>query len=636
MCGIVGIFDSLGASAVQEFDIRAMCDAIVHRGPNDYGYHVENHVGLGMRRLSIIDVDGGRQPITNENDSIWIVFNGEIYNYIALRDMLLKKGHQFKTKTDTETIIHLYEEYGVRCLDHLQGMFTFMIWDAPKNRIFVARDRLGIKPCFWTQVGSRVAIASEMKSLLKLPWLKPEMDWNGFDAFFAYTYIPAPLTIYKGIHKLSPAHYLLVENGNLQVKRYWDVSFADKHERREADLIEEFLHLLQESVNMRLMSEVPLGAFLSGGIDSGLITALMSSSMSKPANTFNISFGDNKGSFLDEGPYAREIAKRYGCVHREVEVSPRIDEAIDAAVFAFDEPFADDSLIPTYHICDVAKEDVIVVLTGLGGDENFAGYERYLGFWLSRFFGKVPRIMWDYGIAPLVGLLKEQKGGHYQINHLKRFVAGGGLPPGKRYQSYIRTLSPELRRELYLPEISSKIDFDYVEGLGSIHFERLEDGDFLDRALYQDLCMYLPDDILALSDRIGMHHSLELRVPFVDHKLVEFCARIPSKLKLNRGEKKYLLKKVASKFLPDSVVSHRKQGFCTPMASWLRSDLRSVVDSELSREKILNGDIFNQRFIANRLSSHNNRQELNDKLIFSLLVFQKWFNRDKKARMFRS
>jgi asparagine synthase (glutamine-hydrolysing) len=465
-----------------------------------------------------------------------------------------------------------------------------------------------------------------MKSLLVLPWIRPEIDWNAFDAFFTYTYIPAPLTIYKNIQKLPPAHYLLVENGNVHLKRYWDLSFADKKPSNEAALIEEYLGLMQEAVDIRLMSEVPLGAFLSGGIDSGLITAMMSSSMNNPVKTFTISFGGSKGDFLDERPFARQIAERYGCAHHEVEVQPLINQAMNASVFAFDEPFADDSLIPTYDICRVAKEDVTVILSGLGGDENFAGYERYRGFWLSRFFDKMPRWLWPKVISPIVGMLKEQEGGHYKINHLKRFVDGGNLLSGKRYQSYIRTLSPDLRRSLYDPDIVGKIDFDYVESLGFVHFERLEEGDCLDRAIYQDICMYMPDDILALSDRIGMHHSLELRVPFVDHKLVEFCAKIPNSLKIKNGEKKYLLKKASVGMLPNSVVSHRKQGFCTPMASWLRGDLKAVVDEELSPKKIRQVALFNERFVNDAIVNHNNRKQLNDKLIFSLLMFQKWHN----------
>ncbi len=623
MCGICGEFDIAGKTLIQQTTIKRMCDAIVHRGPDDYGIRIDRHVGMGMRRLSIIDVAGGHQPLSNEDGTVWIVFNGEIYNFQQLRQDLLERGHKFRTRTDTETIVHLYEEYGVQCLEHLRGMFAFMIWDSRRERVFVARDRLGIKPCFWSQKGSSVAVASEMKSLLTLPWLDDEMDWSGFDAFFTYTYIPAPLTIYKNIKKLPPAHYLIAENGRIEVHRYWNLSFADKLRPNEEKIQEEFISLLQESVDIRLMSEVPLGAFLSGGIDSGLIVALMSRER-QGHNTFTVSFGGSKGAFLDERPYAVMIAQRYASSHVELEVAPAIEQAMSATVDAFDEPFADDGCIPTYHICDAAKKDVTVILTGLGGDENFAGYERYLGFWLSRFAGLLPRWFWSGCASPLVGLLREQKSGHYRINHLKRFVAGAALSPAERYQSFIRTMSSGERRELYHPDVAAQVDFEYVDWLGRVHFEQLEEGDALDRALYQDICMYLPDDILALSDRIGMHHSLELRVPFVDHKLVEFCARIPSSLKLHRGEKKYVLKKAAHPLLPESVIAHRKQGFCAPMASWLAGDLRKVVTTELSDSRIHSQGLFNGGTVQQKIGEHYTRAKLHDKLLFSLLIFNKW------------
>ena len=626
MCGISGVFDFARDLLVEEETIKKMCDAIIHRGPDDYGSYIDRHVGMGIRRLSIIDVKGGHQPLSNEDNTVWIVFNGEIYNHLQLRDVMMSKGHLFKTCTDTETIVHLYEEYGVDCLSHLRGMFTFMIWDSTKDRVFVARDRLGIKPCFWSQKGTTIGIASEIKSLLTLPWVTEDMDWNGFDAYFAYTYIPAPLTIYKDIRKLPPAHYLIAEKGHVEIRRYWDLSFADKFQEKESQIKEEFLSILHESVNIHLMSEVPLGAFLSGGIDSGLIVALMSKTARGP-RTFTVNFGGSKGGFFDERPYARQIAKRYSCNHRELEVTPNIGKAIDVAISSFDEPFADDAFIPTYHICDAAKKDVTVILSGLGGDENFAGYERYLGFWLSRFTEKLPNWLWSHVVNPGVKRLKEQKSGHYRINHLKRFIAGACLSPAERYQSYIRTMSPDKRKAIYRPDVADQVDFEYVEWLGRVHFERLDHGDYLDRALYQDICMYLPDDILALSDRIGMHHSLELRVPFVDHKLVEFCARIPSRLKLRHGEKKYLLKTAGKDLLPSSVISHRKQGFCTPMASWLSGDLRNVVDEELSEIKIRKGNIFNYPVIRGMVDEHYHRNQLNDKLLFSLLVFQRWNNK---------
>ena len=374
------------------------------------------------------------------------------------------------------------------------------------------------------------------------------------------------------------------------------------------------------------MSEVPLGAFLSGGIDSGMVVAMMARSLSQSPETFTIRFGGNQGSFLDETPFARKVAQQYRCHHHEIVVKPAIENALAAARYAFDEPFADDSIIPTYHICKEAGKRVTVILTGLGGDENFAGYERYLGFWLSGFYKRVPAWIRQGVVRPLVSSLRESAGGGYRINHLKRFIEASGLPAGVRYGRYQQTLDKKQRRALYFNDIAKEIDFSYVDSLGWEHFDRLEKGDLIDRVLYQDLNMYLPEDILALSDRMGMHHSLELRVPFVDHQLVEFCARIPSALKLHRGQKKYLLKKVSRSLLPASVVDHRKQGFCTPMASWLRKDLRTLVDQQLSVKSLKRNAIFRPNTVENIVNNHYARRELNDKIIFSLLVFHQWFN----------
>jgi asparagine synthase (glutamine-hydrolysing) len=624
MCGIVGILDLNSNRTVAPGLVEAMCDSIAHRGPNDSGVHTDGPLGLGMRRLSIIDVASGHQPMTNDDQSLWIVFNGEIYNHNELRADLVKRGHRFRTQSDTEVILRLFEEKGPEAVELLNGMFAFAIWDAKQRTLFIARDRLGIKPLFWAEIDGYVVFASEMKALLTLPFVPREIDWNGLDAFFTYTYIPAPLTIYKSIAKLKPGHTLSIRRGRVTVAKYWDVSFADKFTGSESQILEGFNDVISEAVSLRMMSEVPLGAFLSGGIDSGLIVAMMSEASANPVNTFTIGFGGETGNFLDEKPYAREIAERYRCNHREIEVMPRIEEALDATIGCFDEPFADDSVIPTFHICEEAAKEVVVVLSGLGGDENFAGYERYLGFWYSRFYQKIPRLMQDKVLYPLIMNLKEEKGGHYRINHMKRFVRAGRLAPAQRYQSYLQVYSQEQRRALYAPDIAAKVDFDYVDFLGREYFEDLDEGDFLDRALYQDLKTYLPDDILALSDRMGMHHSLELRVPFVDHKVVEYCARIPSRMKIKGTSKKHMLKTAARSKLSDAIIDHRKQGFCAPMASWLRGDLRPVVEKYLNAEALAKGGFFQPSHVQGLVADHMNLNQLNDKSLFSLLVFQKW------------
>ncbi len=627
MCGIAGILSLDGGERVSKDLVQKMCSTIVHRGPDDEGIYMEGPIGIGMRRLSIIDLSGGHQPISNEDDSVWIVFNGEVFNHEELRKDLLASGHRFKTRSDTETILHLYEEKGTQCVELLRGMFAFAIWDARQRHLFLARDRLGIKPLFYRQTQESLSFGSEIKAILALPDARRQPNWTAIDAFFAYGYIPAPLTAFKGISKLLPGHFLLAGLDGVEVRQYWDLPFLPKHKASREELAEELLRLFRESVRMRLMSEVPLGAFLSGGVDSSLVVAMMSELLDQPTKTFTIGFGGEKGNFLDERSYAREVSARYGTDHEEFEVLPEVQEVLDACTRAFDEPFADDSVIPTYHICKLARAKVTVALTGLGGDENFAGYERYLGFSLSSRFESLPAILRNRVIIPMVNRLREEKGGHYRINHLKRFVRAAGLLPAQRYQQYLSVFTAEQRRALFLPSMDWEIEREKVEHLGHDHFDKAETDDDRDRALYQDIKTYLPEDILALTDRLSMHHSLELRVPFIDHKLVEFCARIPFGFKIRHGRKKYLLKKAAARYLPRSVISHRKQGFASPMAMWLRTGLRPYVREVLDPTRIESAGVLAPDYVAEVLRSHDERRSLNDRQIFSLLMFQKWFDK---------
>jgi asparagine synthase (glutamine-hydrolysing) len=607
-----------------------MCDVIRRRGPDDEGFYVDGPIGLGMRRLSIIDVDGGHQPIANEDGSLVIVFNGEIFNYGSLHAGLLQRGHRFKTRSDTETILHLFEEEGADCVRHFRGMFAFSIWNTRTQSLVVVRDRLGIKPLHYYFDGRRFIFGSEIKSILQHPAVSTRINWTALDAYFAYGFIPAPLTIYANIHKLRPGHRLIVDANGLRDEQYWDVDFEPKLTGSESDIGAEFLDRLRESVDMRLISEVPLGAFLSGGVDSSLIAALMAQSSAQPIKTFTIGFSGETGNFLDERPYAREVSSRYHTDHREFVVSPSVEEALDVALDAFDEPFADDSLIPTHHICQLARHHVTVALTGLGGDENFAGYERHLGFRLSTLAERTP---WRQiaGLArPLVNAMRESRSGHYRINHLKRFLQAAHLPSGKRWGSYMTILSQDQRRRLFQPDIAREIDFDRVDHMGYAYFEQARASDPLDAALYQDLKFYLPDDILALTDRVGMWHSLELRVPFVDHTLVEFCARIPAGLKLSlpSGRKKHLLKRVAEPLIPASVLRHRKQGFASPMAMWLRGSLRGYVERALHPAEVQRSGILNPAMIQEEMGAHQRRDSLNDKLLFTVLMFERWWKRD--------
>ncbi len=632
MCGIAGVFLSDRSHRVESDVVRRMTDRIIRRGPNDSGQFVRGRVGIGMRRLSIIDVEGGQQPIPNEDESLWIVFNGEIFNHEPLQRDLLKRGHRFRSRSDTETVLHLFEEEGPACLRHFRGMFAIAIWDERKQSLFIARDRLGIKPLHYHFDGCRFVFGSEIKSVLAHPDVPNGLDWTGIDAFFTYGYIPAPLTAYRGIRKLEPGHYLIVDDRGLRLEKYWDLAMQPKLTAPAEDLAVEFIDRFRESVRMRLLAEVPLGAYLSGGVDSSLLVAMMAGESASPVNTFTVGFGGGTGAFMDERPFAREISERYQTVHHEFEVRPEVEEAIDVAVDAFDEPFADDSLVPTHHICALAKLHVTVALTGLGGDEAFAGYERYLGFRLSEMAQSAPLRLLLRAATPLVQALREGRGGGYRVNHLKRFVDASSLPPSERWQRYHALFPADARRALYAPGMERDIDFETVDRAGRRHFDACDADDPLDRALYQDIKMYLPDDILALTDRVGMWHSLELRVPFVDHTLLEFCARIPTNLKIRRGQKKYLLREAARPFVPTSVLNHRKQGFAAPMASWLRGALRPMIDRELSKEAI--SDVGVLRFAEARalVTAHQERRSLNDKQVFALLMFQRWARRTQNVR----
>jgi len=629
MCGIAGIYNLDRRTSVRPGLVSDLCQTIVRRGPDDEGTHVFENIGIGMRRLSIIDVAGGHQPITNEDRSLWIVFNGEIFNHEPLQAGLKLRGHQFSTRSDTETVLHLFEEEGPACLRHFRGMFAIAIWNERTRTLFLARDRLGIKPLHYCFDGHRLVFGSEIKAVLAAPDVPRAIDWTAVDALFTYGYIPAPWTVYRSVRKLPAGHYLLVDEHGVVEHQYWDLAMGPKLTGTEADIEAEFIDRLRESVQMRLLSEVPLGAYLSGGVDSSLVAAMMALSSERAVNTFTIGFGGQTGNFLDERPFARDVSARYRTNHREFEVQPDVEEALDAALGAFDEPFADDSIIPTHHICKLARQHVTVALTGLGGDENFAGYERYLGFRLSTLADRAPWRWLARVVRPLVRGLREEKGGHYRIDHLKRFFAASDLAPAHRWQQYNATVSQPERRTLYRPEIAREVDFEAVDSAGRQYFERCDAADPLDCALYQDIKMYLPDDILALTDRVGMWHSLELRVPFVDHTLVEFCARIPASLKLRGGEKKHLLRRAARPYVPASVLNHRKQGFASPMALWLRGDMRRLTGASLHRREIDRVGVLNADQVEARMAAHQERRQLNTKLIFAALMFQRWFARGR-------
>lgn len=625
MCGIFGI----ASLNLKDFPLKETTDTLSHRGPDDYGYYLDGNVGLGHRRLSIIDLAGGHQPVFNEDKSKCIIFNGEIYNFMELRDILLGKGHKFSTRSDTETIVHAYEEWGEQCVDYLRGMFAFAIWDKKDKKLFIARDRLGIKPLFYAEHNEKFYFASEMKAILADFGFPRNMDEMALASYFTLSYIPAPLTIFSKIRKLLPGHTLTWQDGKIKNNKYWDLQFAPDRGKSENDFIKGFMDIFQESVKSHLISDVPLGAFLSGGVDSSAVVAMMSNGAPSRVNTFCIGFGGNTGGYLDERKYAKMVAERYATNHREYEVTPTLDGLLDKIVRAFDEPFADDSTIPSYFVCKIARENVTVALSGLGGDELFAGYERYLGFRLRGLYNKFPFFLRENLISRFIENLSERADGHYTVNHMKRFVRSASLPADESYLGYVSLLTKEQRHTFFADTLKFNNYLDSCRELLTGYFNSPNvsgDCNSLDRALYFDIKTYLPEDILALTDRISMQHSLEVRVPFLDHKLVEFCATIPSEIKMKWLKKKYLLKKAVAGLLPKEVIQHRKQGFVGPTSRWLQTDLKPYVLDALSEKGLNKHGLINPKTANRIIEEHFSGREIHDKLIWAMVIFQKWYD----------
>lgn len=627
MCGICGFFGE--HAAISSDTLERMNHALVHRGPDEEGMFRESGVGLAMRRLSIIDLAGGRQPIQNEDGTVWIVFNGEIYNYRELRATLSQRGHQFRTHTDTEVIVHLYEEHGDDLVHHLRGMFAFALWDACRNRGLLVRDRLGIKPLFYARFGDTLLFGSEIKAVLAANLVERDLDYQALDAFFTFTYIPAPLTIYRHVRKLEPGHLLIYESGRVEKRCYWDVDFAATDQQADdREWLERFDQAIEDAVQSHLVSDVPVGAFLSGGIDSSLVVALMSRHLGEPIQTFTMGFGGARNPLLDERPLAKKVATRYDCQFHEYAVQPDFREIVGEIVDAFDEPFADDSVIPSYYVSQFTRRQVKVALSGLGGDELFAGYERYSGVWLSQYYSRLmPSWLHRRLVQPLIQRWPEPVRGGDRVNHAKRFAAAVLQSPAERYLGFVSTLTGSERRQLFAEPVARRIDFNATDRIITDLYERCGPPDDLGRALYVDIKTYLPEDILALSDRLSMWHSLEVRVPLVDHPLVELSVRLPSRYKLDWRRKKILLKQIAARYLPTEVVNHRKQGFESPMAAWLRTDLAAYTQDILGRSRLGRIGLFDTSYVSSKLEEHLAGRQKNNKLLFSLIMFQEWYER---------
>lgn len=615
MCGIAGLIYADQTARVDITLLEKMCYAIRHRGPDDTGTWVQGHVGMGMTRLSIIDVSGGRQPIHNEDKKVWIVFNGEIYNYRKLREDLLKQGHHFYTSSDTETIVHLYETYGENCVDHLRGMFALAIWDQSRQTLLLARDRLGKKPLHYYFDGDRLIWGSEIKSILQCPGVAREMYPPALVNYLAYGYVPDPDTMFRGIYKLPPGHILIYRNGKIDVRPYWDVEYKVHEIQSEAFYVDRLLDILNEAVKIRLESEVPLGAFLSGGIDSSMVVALMARHMSRPVKTFSIGFEEQS---YDELKYARIIAREFGTEHHEEIVKPDAESIILDLVRQFDEPFADSSAIPTYYVSKMARQWVTVALSGDGGDELFGGYSRYLEGTMARVTNWIPRPIKKGIFQNMACLLPEWAPG---INTLRHIASDED-------ERYIRSMSKgisTIHKEVFSKEFCGQVSTTDPSPALIRYLEKVSEKDRVTKRLYQDTKTYLPGDLLTKVDRTSMMVSLEVRAPILDHHLVEFAATIPAELKIKDRVTKYIFKKAAERLLPREVVYRPKQGFAVPVKTWIRRDWTEMSHELVFGNRAQSRRLFNPRFLRNIMSEHRWGRRDHSYLIWTLMVLELWF-----------
>jgi asparagine synthase (glutamine-hydrolysing) len=618
MCGIAGIVHHDRGRPVAPRLLRAMCDVLAHRGPDDFGQHLDGHVGIGMRRLSIIDLQSGRQPIANEDGTVQVVFNGEIYNYRALRQELIARGHRLRTTGDTEVIAHLYEEQGEGCVERLRGMFAFAVWDARDETLMLARDRMGIKPLYYAEVPAGLVFASELKGLLAHPEVGRDVDPQAVAEYFRYSYVPGDLCVLDGVRKLPAAHVLTFREGRLRVARYWRVQPEPDHSRPEAAWNRELGERLGEAVESHLVSDVPVGAFLSGGLDSGAMVALMARASTGPIRTFTVGFATPTGTF-DEREPARAVARRYATRHHECLLEADVTAVLPRIVRAFDEPFADSSAVPNFLVCRETARHVKVALSGLGADELFGGYERYAGLELGERYRRLPRLA-RRALSAVVGGFTRGATSSQLGDRLRRFVGAAEMTAPERYRSFINVFSK-------VPEVLRSDVREEIGGKGS-EYDRVVDGlsveTALDLALFADLSLYLPDDLLTLTDRISMAHSLEVRVPFLDHELVEFVARMPARLKVRGLRKKVLFRRVIEPLLPSGHLRRPKQGFSVPMAEWLRGTLRPLVSDLVTSRACRESPWLDHVRVGRLVDEHLAGRANHEVRVWAIVCFLEW------------
>lgn len=621
MCGIAGKYNFKTGEPVSDKLIHSMCEKLKHRGPDDQGVFTDGPVGLGHTRLSIIDLSSqGHQPMKSKDGRYWITYNGEVYNFLSLKKELISDGYRFKSQCDTEVILYLYHKYGKNCLKYLRGMFSFAIWDSKDETLFLARDRIGKKPLYYYYDEKRLLFSSEIKSILEDNSIKRKINFEAFYDYFKYLYIPDPKTIYNNIYKLESGCFLFCNKNGFVKEQYWDVSFYQSEPKNLNQVTEELYEILKESVAMRMVSDVPLGAFLSGGIDSSCVVAMMALESSRPVKTCSIGFDSSK---FDEVEFAQIVADQYQTEHHKMTVKENAVSIIRELPKYFDEPFADASAVPTYFVSKLARQKVTVALSGDGGDENFAGYEKYyLDDIENRIRSHIPGVIRKTVFPMIANALQKfdnlylQKGSTL-LNTLSQNSDFGFFLTNTEFRDSIWN-------SLINEETKKKIG-DYNPFYVTEYFYNKADTDnHLSKILYTDLKTYLPGDILVKVDRMSMAHSLEVRAPLLDHKVIEFAASIPHTLKYNKGEKKYILKQSLRKILPGSILYRKKMGFAVPLAEWFRDDLRTMANEILFSTNSGLSRFFNMNRVKRLWEHHQNRKRDYSVILWALLMFELW------------
>jgi asparagine synthase (glutamine-hydrolysing) len=630
MCGITGAIWSRPELAIESPTLERMTAALAHRGPDDQGlyqseyrlrppYEAQPGVALGHRRLSIIDLAGGHQPLANENETVWVVFNGEIYNYVDLRRRLEGSGHRFRTDSDTETIVHLYEDEGPDCFGHLDGMFAIAIWDSVRRRLVLGRDRLGKKPLVYRAERGRLLFASELKSLLQVPGAPREIDLAAVDEYLTYQYVPHPNTIFRGYKKLPPGHSAVWQDEELKVQPYWQPDLSVERPQTESEAVERVRELLTAAVKTRLRSDVPLGAFLSGGIDSSLIVALMQQQSNQTVKTFTIGFPVKE---YDESAYAERVAKHLATDHQTLRVEPDAVKILPQLAHHYDEPFGDSSAVPTWYLSQLTRQHVTVALSGDGGDELFAGYPRYRAAALAGWFDHVPFIRGLFA-ASIWQNFPSSANQKSRVRQFKRFSSSLNLSPERRYLDWISIFNEVRRAELYNEDFVAQLPNSDPAGFLTTAWKRTKGRDPVSAASLTDLVTYLPCDLMTKVDIASMAHGLEVRAPFLDHHVVEFATTLPAKYKYRQRRGKWLLQRAFGDMLPAEVWQRPKMGFGVPLDHWFRNELKSLV-----RESLLDGQItqrwLRREAVESLIVAHEQRQFDHSARLWSLMMLELW------------